>query len=277
MIILLWEDDFQCCLTPRNAQEVLNRSPCSLCFVGVHLKFTAISHEVKTQSEVLSDDRLVFINNLPIDISEEEIDEIYSRCGPLDSIQLFNLRPELDPGPMTRKQKQERRMNNKKLRKNNSFANEESPRHRPRSPVYGVLRFLTDDGYRIATSQELCIFGCVIRRHPVLSIKPRDMDTLYLEKIPTDIHSIDLENKLSRLLQPHGVNIMLDGMRGVGPQEYSKPSSCQVKFSDFHTASQAYQWINDGMIIDENNESIAVHWFRTPSNSMDYWTRNLGF
>ncbi|KAL3811709.1 hypothetical protein ACHAXA_004075 [Cyclostephanos tholiformis] len=233
----------------------------------------------RTETNVLSEDRLIFINNLPIDVSEEEIDEIYSRCGPLDSIQLFNLRPDLDPGPMTNKQQRERRLN-KKLRNKNSFAKEESPHHRPRSPVYGILRFLTDEGYRIATSQELCIFGCVIRRHPVLSIKPHDMDTLYLENIPTDMHSIDLENKLARSLRPHRVHIMLDGLKGVGRnvnQEYSKPSSCQVKFSDFHTALQAYRWISDGMILDENNASIAVHWFRTPSNSIDYWTRNLGF
>jgi hypothetical protein len=283
--MLRWENNFQCCLIPRNSQKVLHQFLCSQCCAGVHLKFTAIridtgeSCEVKTETNVLSEDRLIFINNLPIDVSEEEIDEIYSRCGPLDSIQLFNLRPDLDPGPMTNKQQRERRLN-KKLRNKNSFAKEESPHHRPRSPVYGILRFLTDEGYRIATSQELCIFGCVIRRHPVLSIKPHDMDTLYLENIPTDMHSIDLENKLARSLRPHRVHIMLDGLKGVGRnvnQEYSKPSSCQVKFSDFHTALQAYRWISDGMILDENNASIAVHWFRTPSNSIDYWTRNLGF
>jgi hypothetical protein len=250
---------------------------------------TSESYEIKTEAENPSEDRLVFINNLPIDVSEEEIEEIYSRCGPLDSIQLFNLRPDLDPGPITNKQLRERRRD-KKLRNNNSQSLQ-----RPRTPVYGILRFQTDEGYRVATSQELCIFGCVIRRHPVLSIRPRDMDTLYVEKIPTDLYSVDLEHKLVQLLQPHHIHIALDGMKGPGlngreinvnghHQEYSKPSSCQVKFPNFETASQAYRWISHGLTpkigdvrSDENNKPFEVHWFRTPSNSMGYWTRDLSF
>jgi RNA recognition motif-containing protein len=90
------------------------------------------SHEVKTEMKVLSKDRVVFVNNLPISVSEEEIDKIYSRCGQLDSIQLFNLWPDLHPGPITNKQLRERRMN-KSLRNKNSFPHGESPHHRPRT------------------------------------------------------------------------------------------------------------------------------------------------
>ncbi len=36
-------------------------------------------HEVKTEMKVLSKDRVVFVNNLPISVSEKEIDKIYSR------------------------------------------------------------------------------------------------------------------------------------------------------------------------------------------------------
>lgn len=277
---------------------------------GIHLKFTAIrieencalslvaseSHALTAEEKATSENRLVFLNNLPIDITEEEIDEIYSRCGQLDSIELFNLRPDLDPGPISNKQIRELRRN-KKLRNKNTFKNGESLHHRPRTPVYGILRFKTDEGYQVATSQDLCIFGCVIRRHPVLSIRPTDMDTLYLEHIPSNLHSIDLENMLAQLLLPRHIHIMLDGWKGVGlnvsrsnlngdHQEYSKPSGCQVKFPDFRTAFHAYHWIKDGMITDENirnlksdatKEALQVHWFRTPSNSMDYWTRDLGF
>jgi hypothetical protein len=137
---------------------------------------TGESHEVKTETNALSDDRVVFVNNLPIIVGEEEIDKIYSRCGPLDSIQLFNFRPDLDPGPITIKQLRQHRMN-KSLRNKNSFLHGKSPHRRPRTPVYGILCFQTNKGYRIATSQELCIFGCIICRHPLLSIRPCDMDT----------------------------------------------------------------------------------------------------
>ena len=77
-------------------------------------------------------------------------------------------------------------------------------------------------------------------------------------------------------------------------QEYSRPTSCEVKFSDFHTALQAYKWFaQSGKELDEegdtnemkggdNNvasigEDCQVHWFRTPKNSMDYWIRDAGF
>lgn len=270
--------------------------------MGAHLLFTAIrmnksddvlspntskSDLMTKEDNATSEDRLVFINNLPIDITEEEIDEIYSRCGLLDSIELFNLRPDLDPGTLTSKRLRELRKN-KKLRNKNSFHNSDSSQHRPRTPVYGILRFKTEEGYKVASNPDLCIFGCVIRRHPVLSIKSKAMDTLYLENIPTHLQSINLEQKLALLLEPHDVHVMVDGIKGVGLQEYSKPSSCQVKFPDFQTANHAYHWINEGIGTDntsgsdetgdeKNNENFQVHWFRTPSNSLDYWTRDLGF
>ena len=88
------------------------------------------SQELEKEAKLPSEERLVFINNLPIDVSEEEIDEVYSRCGPLDSIRLFNLRPDLDPGPILTIECKER-CRSKKLRNENG----ESPHHRPRTPV----------------------------------------------------------------------------------------------------------------------------------------------
>ena len=223
------------------------------------------------------EENILFINNLPIDITEEEIDDIYSRFGPLDSIELFNLRPDLDPGPLTKKMKERR----KKSRMKNSFSSFEIRQHRPRSPVYGMLRFQTDEGYKIATSPELCIFGCVIRRHPVLSIKHDDLQTLYLEQFQSDLSPLDVENQLSQLLQLH---VMLDGMKGVGRNELvtdtslSKrlPVSCQVKFDNFHEAFQAYQLLQEG-VSPLMGEKSQVNWFRTPANALDWWTRDLHF
>lgn len=240
------------------------------------------------------DDKIVFLNNLPIDTSEGEIDSIYSRCGQLESIQLFNLRPDLDPGPLTTVQMKEQIRMKKIMRKKNTYA---AAQGRPRTPVYAILRFKTDAGYQMATSQELCIFGCVIRRHPVLSIKSHDVNTLHLEQIPPHLFSIDVENRLGELLYPHKFSLMLDGTQGLGldgciknsdanHQEYSRPSSCQIRFADHRAAAQAYQWIreegkkffkNSSNGVDEINGSFEVHWFQTPSNSMDYWTRDLSF
>mmetsp|Transcript_35059 Transcript_35059/g.59535 ORF Transcript_35059/g.59535 Transcript_35059/m.59535 type:complete len:259 (+) Transcript_35059:2-778(+) len=247
------------------------------------------------------EERIVFINNLPIDTTEEEIDQIYSRCGPLDSVQLFNLRPDLDPGPLSKKQLEDRRRQNKLRNKNVYPTLNEFRKQRPRTPVYGMLRFDTAEGYKIATSPELCIFGCVIRRHPVLTIKHTGITNLYLEQIPQNICSMDVEYKLAKLLHPHTIAVSLDGMRGLGRnrsgigesldngeyQEYSKPSSCRVKFEDFRTAYQTFQWMREGddgesettgnIAAFIGGEECRVQWFPTPENSMGYWTRELNF
>jgi hypothetical protein len=247
-------------------------------------------------NEVELDQRIVFINNLPIDTTDEEIDHIYSRCGQLDSVKLFNLRPDLDPGPLTKKQLEERR---RKQRINNPAAYaafQEQSRQRPRTPVYGILKFKTAEGFCLATSPEMSLFGCVIRRHPVISIKPRDMNTLYVENIPRNLLSIELEYKLAHLLYPHQMHVMLDGWRGIENDTYqnnasageedecSEPSSCEVKFEDFHAANAAYQWMKERNETGERpiasfmgSDLCEVHWFRTPMNKMKYWTRELNF
>merc|ERR1712176_1680760 len=84
---------------------------------------------------------------------------------------------------------------------------------RPRTPVYGMLRFQTFEGYKRAVDDSLVVLGTVIRRHPVLSIQPRNAKTLYLEQIPMNLFEADVELKLARLLHPHHIYIGLDGMR----------------------------------------------------------------
>ena len=266
---------------------------------GNHLKFTAIQMGEKDDlsasesSENLADtqnadseqeERIVFINNLPIDTTEEEIDQIYSRCGALESIELFNLRPDYDPGPLSRKQLEERRQ--QKLRKKNEYQTDREFRQkRPRTPVYGVLRFKDAEGYKVATSPELSIFGCVIRRHPVMSIKHNVLKKLFIENI-SQVNSLDLEIKLARTFHPHNMQIMQDGMMGVGlsnpnGSEISMPSSCQLEFEDFHAAWESYHLIKDR--VDDDSaigplpKEWRVNWFSTPVNAMGYWTRELSF
>eukprot|EP00804_Cyclotella_cryptica_P012106 CCRYP_009819-RA/>CCRYP_009819-RA protein AED:0.07 eAED:0.05 QI:0/0/0/1/1/1/2/0/872 len=271
---------------------------------GTHLKFTAVKMEddsSRPSEELFADEfdkeqRIVFINNLPIDTTEEEIEHIYSRCGPLDSVKLFNLRPDLDPGPLSKKQLEERR---RKQRLSNTGADtyttyQKQTQNRPRTPVYGILTFQTAEGFGLATSPEMSLFGCVIRRHPVMSIKPRDMKTLYLENIPPNLLSIEVEYKLARLLHPHKMYVMLDGMKGVGRggqesngstddyQEYSEPASCEIKFENFRAANDTYQWMNGDGSIGEGapfmgSEDCQIHWFRTPIDGMRYWTRDFNF
>ena len=61
--------------------------------------------------------------------------------------------------------------------------------------------------------------------------------------------------------------------------------SCQIQFEDFHSAFKAYQLVQGDEVDGESNEEdentsslmgedSQVHWFRTPLNSMEYWTRS---
>ena len=267
-------------------------------FQGTHLKFTAVTirdepaQVADDDDEFEAEEKLVFIDNLPIDISEEEIDAIYSRCGPLSSINLFNVRPDLDPGPLTRRQKEERLLAKKRSKDRVvDFSN----KSRPRTPVYGLLRFHTTEGYRMATNQSLLVLGMNIRRHPVFSLRPRRMKTLYIEQIPPDLHQITVEYNLARLLHDNKIYIGLDGMKGVGnsgatsrvngsgPPGYSFPSSSQIKFEDFKTAWRAYDLLR-GSVGDDGRHNVSifdegkdcqVHWMKTPADANGYWTRDL--
>ena len=125
--------------------------------------------------------RAVFADNLPIDISTQQIREAFKRCGPIDKITIFNARPDIDPGPLTQKQLQLQR--SRKLKRNTSVG-KTSSQQRPRTPVYALLEFKTEDGALRATSDPLRIFGLVWDRHAIRSYSPNEMTTLYLEDIP---------------------------------------------------------------------------------------------
>ncbi|KAL9183686.1 hypothetical protein ACHAXT_004542 [Thalassiosira profunda] len=227
----------------------------------VHLNFTAIKLDSDAEPEASqseSAERLVFLDNLPIDTTQDEIDQVYSRCGPLDSIQLFNLRPDLDPGPLSKKQLEERR---RKTRLNNrgtfgNFGEAAGRQERPRTPVYGMLRFQTAEGYKVATCPDLTIFGINIRRHPVLSIKPEQRTTLFIEQIPNGLYEHQLENDLAAFFRTHNFGVMLDGS-GYRKMK-DKAGSCQLKFEDFHSAHLAYDLLRSESADKEDNKVLLL-------------------
>ena len=226
-------------------------------------------------------DRTIFIDCLPIDVSVEELEELYSRCGPIDSVRLFNMRPDLDPGPPT---PIERMKLKKKQRRAGGNKQKED---RKRSPVYAKIVFKSEEGYKAASRDELRIFGMVIRRHPARTIRAKDATTLYLENVPPGLYSLDVETKLSRALHPD-VYIGLD----VGQNDYWRPASCEIRFPSFETALHAFNQIEK---IDMNSETApfdvggdkdadtmpepecAIHWMPTPDDASFYYTRQTNF
>ena len=233
------------------------------------------------QVDAAETDRTIFVDCLPIDVSVEELEELYSRCGPIDSVRLFNMRPDLDPGPPT---PIERMKLKKKQRRAGGNKQKED---RKRSPVYAKIVFKSEEGYQAASRDELRIFGMVIRRHPARTIPARDATTLYLENVPPGLYSLDVETKLSRALHPD-IYIGLD----VGQNDYWRPASCEIRFPSFETALHAFNEIEK---IDMNSETApiddggdedadampkpecAIHWMPTPDDASFYYTRQTNF
>ena len=228
-------------------------------------------------------DRTIFVDCLPVDVSVEELEELYSRCGPIDSVRLFNMRPDLDPGPPTpieriRLKKNQRRAGGNKQKED-----------RKRSPVYAKIVFKTEEGYKAASRDELRIFGMVIRRHPARTIRAKEATTLYLENVPPGLYSLDVETKLSRALHPD-IYIGLD----VGQNDYWRPASCEIRFPSFETALHAFNEIekidmhsetapiDDGGDEDADADALpepecAIHWMPTPDDASFYYTRQTNF
>lgn len=221
----------------------------------------------------------VLVDCLPIDVTDAEVKELYSRCGPIKAVRIFNNRPDLDPGPPTpaqliKQRKKRRRAGAKQLKQN---------AERKRSPVYAMVTFESEEGCKMASIDQLRIFGMVIRRHPARTIRAQDATTLHLENIPEGLYSLDLEQKLSRALHPD-MYIGLD----VGQNDYGKPASCEIRFPNFEAAFHAFtilEQINMSaeMPVEENEGAedevpqCVLHWMKTPADAVGHWTRQLCF
>ena len=235
---------------------------------------TSVTEDVNNDSCAAQTDRTVLVDCLPIDVTEAEIRELYSRCGPIESVRLFNLRPDLDPGPpspaqLMKQRKKRRRAGAKQLKRR---------AERKRSPVYAMVTFESEEGCKMASIDQLRIFGMVIRRYPARSICAQEATTLHLENIPKGLYSLDLEQKLSRALHPD-MYIGLD----VGQNDYAKPASCEIRFPNFEAAFRAYT-VLEGLLsilqenqVTEEGPRCALHWMKTPADSLGYWTRQLSF
>ena len=135
---------------------------------------------------------MVFVKNLPIDITEDELQAIYGRCGPIESSQIYNKRPDLDPGKPSLKEIQKRRQRNRRM-----FKREES-----NTPVYARILFRDEEGYNVATNDNLTIFGVVIRKYPCRTVLKNKMRSLFLENLAPGQFSMDIEYKISKFLHP---------------------------------------------------------------------------
>ena len=209
--------------------------------------------------------RLVFIDNLPVDISEKKLLDAYSRCGPIEKIEVYQQRPDLDPGRKLEDSK-------KKIRKPSMGRR---TWQRPRTPVYASILYRDEAGAQKATGDPLRIFGMVIDRHLIRSHRASDMTKLFLEDISPKHDVSSIEYQLSHILHPN-LYVCLDIERG-----RQKPTggslSCEIKFQNFEAAYWAHSKLKSELEFLIDDAECSVQWYRTPQDAILYWTRQLNF
>lgn len=199
---------------------------------------------------------------MPIDVTHDELRYLYSRCGPIALIDIFNLRPDLDPGELSKGEK------NKLMKRDRKSGLKNAGQYRiKRTPIYARIQFKDEDGYKIATIDMLRIFGMVVRRHAVKTIPARNIQCIYIEDIPPGYFAIDLEEKLSKILNPH----MYISLK-LGQHVNSQPKSCQIMFPTYEVAHFAFEKLKG---IHFGKEKCNIHFMKTPENANEYWTRDL--
>ena len=238
-------------------------------------------------------ENMIVVDNLPVDITEMELFELYSRCGAIESLKIFNYRPDLDPGPLNPKQLNERK-------KRQRMSRHKQPNGRwmnPRTPVYGLITFSSHEAYQNAIDSHLRIFGMVVRKHAIRSLFCSNVTTLYVENIPRGISATDLEYELSKTLKEENIYLWLNRQ----PHGVSDVTSCEIKFQSFEIAFGCFDRVRitverlvDGVaehrvnneqtgdgaqavIEDDGVSRLAVNFLRTPYDAHMYWTRQKGF
>lgn len=236
-----------------------------------HAKFEATVLFEETSAGLESLKNMVFIDNLPIDITELDIKELYSRCGKVNAISIYNQRLDLDPGPLGKVELAKRRKER--------FGRIVSSRRqwqRPRTPVYALLSFGDEESCDRSLIDSLRIFGMLVRKHDVRSIRPDNMKSLYLYDIPAEINGRELEK---RLLEQFAPNITVGISVGQNAMQIAR--SCEIIFPSFEVAFQARRKLADWDFLstcaDGDKPRCSIHWFRSTTDEELWWTRKIGF
>lgn len=235
-------------------------------------------------------DRLVVIDNLPIDATEFRLREVYGRCGDIEAIEMFHSRPDLDPG--------RRATDSAKKIRSPSSSSRRQKWSRPRTPLYAMILYKDETGAKKASCDPLRLFGMVLDQHLLRSHRASDMTTLYLEDVPSSVHTVSsLEFELSRLLQQSDLYVCLDDhhhlnlrtkVGGVGKKKKKQNNqllSYTIRFPSFEAAYWSYWKLSlELQLMGETNSPSmyhlggpALHWMETPRDSHLYWTRKLNF
>ncbi len=238
-------------------------------------------------------DRLVIVDNLPIDITEFRLREAYGRCGEIQSIAIFHSRPDLDPG--------RRATDSAKKIRNPSSSSRRQKWTRPRTPLYAMILYKESAGAEKASCDPLRLFGMVLDQHLMRSHRASDMTTLYLEDVPCSIKNVSsMEFELGQILEASDLYVCLDDSAqhlnlrtkaGGDEKKRRKHQANQIfsytiRFPSFEAAYWSYWKLSRELpLLETTNDPLSpshlggptLHWMDTPRDSHLYWTRKLNF
>jgi hypothetical protein len=243
-------------------------------YVHEHGNYNTLAASIADSPLLLPSQSMVLIDNLPIDITREEVTRLYSRCGDLASVQLYNQRPDLDPGPLNKTQLELRRKSQSVLagRRHRRQQMQRQNRHhfkswhRPKTPVYAMLTFEDSVGYNRASDDTLRIFGMMIQKHPARSIRPSELQSLFIEPFVVPYHDknndhgddsnensrltenadreqrktmiADLVYEVGQLMGPDFL-VSLESGHHIHHNSLVSMGSCEIKFPSFEVALDA--------------------------------------
>jgi len=231
-------------------------------------------HDKENESEDTI--KKVFLENLPIDITEEELFEAVRHCGTIKELNVFNRRPDLDPLNVDFDKKNKEALLIDSHRKT-YFSFWHKKKKSVITPVHAIVEFKEDQtGDLGALRSSYRLFGFVIRKHAIKTIPIRDDERKfnrlwinYLDEI-SGLQNLSLEHKLNNVLNPH-LFVQLDD----GEHHNGSPSSVCISFANHKLCNQAYTMLRDGGLEKEGLAGAELNFRATPINAGDFWTRHL--
>lgn len=148
-------------------------------------------------------DRKVFIQNLPINITAEELRKAVGHIGPIEDVRLY--KPPNMPEPATKAEKIKARRQNRsqdtKLKDIEEVRFADSQHNR--SAVHAFVTFADDKGYRRAVNPSLQVFGVHIKEQNCRVEEGHKRNVLFLEQQipPKPITEEEIEAELEAVLE----------------------------------------------------------------------------
>ena len=256
-----------------------------------HTKFDGVLLSPDQEMDLGEDttDCKICLDNLPIDVTEEEIRDAIGFCGEIKEVEIYNLRPELDPGSdladTTRV----------KPKKKGYWSTAKAVEIQRETPVYAFVTFKDKESMNLAYTDNLRIFGLVMRKQCSSIARVKELDTLYIDipgnaededadadegedqyesegeeepKMLNPEHSLEVEMRLRDVM---GTSVFI--CMALGEHEWGLPSTVEIRFPNHEIA----RWAKNKI---ENSEECQqaeyrVNWFRTRPDAMKHWRREV--